>query len=35
MKIIETDLITKEVSRLCIEAATYIESDVLNSIKKA
>ena len=35
MKTIETDLITKEVSRLCIEAATYIESDVLNSIKKA
>ncbi|MCR5350035.1 MAG: fumarate hydratase [Acholeplasmatales bacterium] len=35
MKIIEPELITKEVSRLCIEAATYIEHDVLNCIKKA
>ena len=35
MKIIEPELITKEVSRLCIEAATYIENDVLACLKKA
>ena len=35
MKIIEPETITKEVSRLCIEAATYIEKDVLSCIKKA
>ena len=35
MKIIEPEKITEEVSRLCIEAATYIEHDVLNCIKKA
>ena len=35
MKTIETDVITKEVSRLCIEAATYIENDVLACIRKA
>ena len=35
MKTIEPELITKEVSRLCIEAATYIEHDVLACIKKA
>lgn len=35
MKTIEPELITKEVSRLCIEAATYIEHDVLSCIKKA
>lgn len=33
MKTIETEIITKNVKRLCIEAATYIESDVLNKIK--
>jgi len=35
MKIIETKTITQEVKRLCIEAATYIENDVLNCLKKA
>lgn len=35
MKIIEPETITKEVSRLCIEAATYIEHDVLSCLKKA
>ncbi|MCR5646700.1 MAG: fumarate hydratase [Acholeplasmatales bacterium] len=35
MKIIEPETITKEVSRLCIEAATYIESDVLSCLRKA
>lgn len=35
MKIIETHLITNEVKRLCIEAATIIEDDVLNEIRKA
>ncbi len=35
MKEIDVNTITKEVSRLCIEAATYIECDVLNVIKKA
>ena len=35
MKIIEPEAITKEVSRLCIEAATYIENDVLSCLKKA
>ncbi len=35
MKIIEPETITKEVSRLCIEAATYIENDVLSCLKKA
>ena len=35
MKIIEPETITKEVSRLCIEAATYIEKDVLSCLKRA
>lgn len=35
MKIIEPETITNEVSRLCIEAATYIENDVLSCLKKA
>lgn len=35
MKIVEPETITKEVSRLCIEAATYIENDVLSCLKKA
>ena len=35
MKIIEPETITKEVSRLCIEAATYIENDVLSCLKRA
>ena len=35
MKEIDTKIITNEVARLCIEAATYIECDVLNIIKKA
>ena len=35
MKEINTELITNEVARLCIEAATYIECDVLNVLKKA
>lgn len=34
MKTIETKTITDEVKRLCIEAATFIESDVLNKIKE-
>ena len=34
MKIIETKTITQEVKRLCIEAATFIENDVLNKIKE-
>lgn len=33
MKSIKTELITKEVARLCIEAATYIPIDVINKIK--
>ena len=32
MKSIKTELITKEVARLCIEAATYIPTDVINKI---
>ena len=35
MKEIDVSTISKEVSRLCIEAATYIENDVFNKIKKA
>lgn len=35
MKRIELNTITNEVARLCIEAATLIESDVLDSIKNA
>ena len=35
MKEIDVNLITSEVSRLCIEAATYIEKDVFSIIKKA
>ncbi len=35
MRTIDIKLIENEVARLCIEAATYIENDVLNSIKKA
>ena len=35
MKTIETKIITAEVARLCIEAATYIEEDVFNCLKKA
>ena len=34
MKTIDTKIITENVKRLCIEAATYIESDVLSRIKK-
>lgn len=34
MKEIDVNTITSEVARLCIEAATYIECDVLNVIKK-
>lgn len=34
MKSIKTELITKEVARLCIEAATYIPIDVINKIKE-
>ena len=34
MKTIETKVITENVKRLCIEAATFIEADVLNRIKK-
>ena len=33
MKTIEPEIITNNVKRLCIEAATYIETDVLNKIK--
>lgn len=35
MKTIEPEVITKEVKRLCIEAATYLEKDVLNVIECA
>lgn len=35
MKTIATETITNEVARLCIEAATYIEPDILASLKKA
>ena len=35
MKKIESHLITQEVKRLCIEAATIIKDDVLNEIRKA
>lgn len=35
MKVIEAKTITQEVSRLCIEAATCIEADVLNALRKA
>ena len=35
MKEIDVNTITTEVSRLCIEAATYIEKDIFNIIKKA
>ncbi len=35
MKEIKTETIEKEVSRLCIEAATYIPSEVLECLKKA
>ena len=35
MKTIEPSVITNEVKRLAIEAATYIESDVLNAIECA
>lgn len=34
MKTIDTKTITENVKRLCIEAATFIENDVLNIIKK-
>ena len=33
MKTIDTNVITNEVKRLCIEAATFIPQDVLNKIK--
>ncbi len=33
MKTIDTNIITNEVKRLCIEAATFIPQDVLNKIK--
>lgn len=35
MKEIKTETIEKEVSRLCIEAATYISKEVLDCLKKA
>ncbi len=35
MKTIETSTITKEIKRLCIEAATFIGDDVLNKIRQA
>lgn len=35
MKEIKIETITNEVSRLCIEAATYIPEEVLNCLKKA
>lgn len=35
MKEIKTETIEKEVSRLCIEAATYIPKEVLDCLKKA
>ena len=35
MKEIDVNTITNEVSRLCIEAATYIEKDIFSVIKKA
>lgn len=35
MKIIDVNTITNEVARLCIEAATIIENDVLKSLKTA
>lgn len=35
MRMIETSLISKEVERLCIEAANLIEPDVIKAIKKA
>lgn len=35
MRTIDTALITNEVKRLCIEAATYINEDVLNCIRNA
>ena len=35
MKEIDTKVITNEVARLCVEAATYIECDVLKVFKKA
>ena len=35
MKTIETSTITKEIKRLCIEAATFIGDDVLAKIKEA
>ncbi len=35
MRTIKPEIITKEIERLSIEAATFIESDVLNCIKKA
>ena len=35
MKIIDAQTITQEVSRLCIEAATYIEDDVLAFLRQA
>lgn len=35
MKIIETQTITNEIKRLCIEASTIIENDVIRSIKCA
>lgn len=34
MKEIKIETITNEVSRLCIEAATYIPEEVLNCLKK-
>lgn len=34
MKTIEPKVITENVKRLCIEAATYIEADVLNKIRQ-
>jgi len=35
MKTIDTKTITENVKRLCIEAATFIEKDVLNKIKES
>ncbi|MGL5662704.1 MAG: fumarate hydratase, partial [Cetobacterium sp.] len=34
MKVLDLDLVTNEVARLCIEANYFIGSDVLNKIKE-
>ena len=35
MKTIEPELITKEVSRLCIEAANIIDDEILKVLRRA